>query len=236
MGLDIWSYDKDEISDFSKYNYLKNKFDIFITNKDSLQGRHIYQDNINTTQYLRSSYNIYGYNRIATKYGCLTMYDILNPVMNSMNNNNYITKESIYQSLGLSKYNLEKWIMIKYFNSNELILTPKILENSKNSNSNFLNEYIMEYTIGNSYIKLSDIFTRELIDKSISNMNNFKYRKYINKYQTEDNSLKGIIKSNNYIIGLYQDDLDYYVETAETIVKFVEELLQMEEPVLYYWG
>ena len=67
-------------------------------------------------------------------------------------------------------------------------------------------------------------------------MNNFKYRKYINKYQTKDNSLKGIIKSNNYIIGLYQDDLDYYVETAETIVKFVEELLQMEEPVLYYWG
>ena len=67
-------------------------------------------------------------------------------------------------------------------------------------------------------------------------MNNFKYRKYINKYQTEDNSLKGIIKLNNNIIGLYKDDLNYYLETAETIVEFVEELLRMEEPKLFYWG
>ena len=63
MGLDIWSYDKDDISDFSKYNYLKNKYDIFIDNKDNLQGRHIYPNNINTTQYLRSAYNQYGYNK-----------------------------------------------------------------------------------------------------------------------------------------------------------------------------
>lgn len=232
MGLDIWSYDQDKVSNFSKYNYLKNKYDIFITNKDSLQGRYIYPNNINTTQYLRSSYNGSGYDSIARVYGCMSLLQILEPICICLDKNIPITKETIYQSLGIAKCNLEKWITIKVLSDDELIFRPEVLE--------YFNTYKDDTVVNvadiifNNYI-IYNSFTVDLINKSINNMKKNKYRKYIDKYN-RNNSLKGIIKLNNNIIGLYKDDLNYYLETAEIIVKFVEELLQMEEPILNYWG
>ena len=238
MGLDIWSYDKDEISDFSKYNYLKNKFDIFITNKDSLQGRHIYQDNINTTQYLRSSYNMYGYNRMADIYKCATMYDILNPILYCTDDKHPITKDIIYQSLGIANHNLSKWKYLdEVLSKNDLLFRPLVLEyyNPDEEINELLSARAYDLLF-NSYI-VYNTTTMELINNAISNMKKFKFKKYIDKYRMSDEEvLKGILEINKNIIGLYHDDLTYYVETAETIVKFVEELLQMEEPVLCYWG
>ena len=231
MGLDVWSYDLDKISCFSKYHCTKNQYDIFIS-RDPMSGRHIYPNNINTTQYLRSSYNGSGYDSIARVYGCIPILEILNPIQDSIDNTGNITKESIQQSLGIAKCNLEKWITIKALSDNELIFRPEVLEYSNNFKDDTLVHTID--IIFNNYIIYSS-FTVDLINKSINNMKKNKYKNYIIKYN-RNNSLKGIIKLNNNIIGLYKDDLNYYLETATTIIKFVEELLQMEEPVLCYWG
>ena len=237
MGLDIWSYDKDEISDFGKYNYLKNKYDIFITNKDSLQGRHIYPNNINTTQYLRSAYNQYGYNRMASIYNCIPMDIILQPIFICVRNNSTsIPREAILESLGIASYNLLRWEQLNdILSKNGLLYRPKVLEYYKNPEDNSrlsINAFDYLYT---TYI-IYNSTTKELVDNARNNMRRFKYKRYIDKYQDNENSLKGIIKLNNNIIGLYQDDLNYYVETAQVIVEFIKELLSMEEPVVNWWG
>ena len=86
MGLDIWSYDKDRTYCLSKYHYqrLKEKEEHEglinpIYNKEDIlyeKSKTIYPENINTTQYLRSSYNDYGYNRMANIYQCVSMHEI----------------------------------------------------------------------------------------------------------------------------------------------------------------
>lgn len=248
MGLDIWSYDNDKTYCLSKYHYQRNKekeehegLKVPIYFKDDVlyeNAKSIYPDNINTTQYLRSSYNMYGYNRMAQIYECVSMHDILQPILICNNDCKPITKDVIYQSLGTAKYNLSRWEFLdEVLSKNGLLFRPVVLEyyNTDKEINDLLS--VRSYDLlFNSYIALNSI-TFDLINTAKANMNKLKYRKYVNKYKRSDEELlSGIIKINGNLIGLYQDNLTYYRQTAEIIVKFVEELLQMEEPVLCYWG
>ena len=143
----------------------------------------------------------------------------------------------IYARDIIANYNLSKWINLdEVLSKNGLLFRPVVLEyyNPKEEISDLLSVRAYDLLF-NSYIVYNSI-SFELINTAKSNMNKIKFRRYINKYQVSDGALKGIIKINGNVIGLYQDDLSYYKETAEIIVKFIEELLQMEEPKICFWG
>ena len=235
MGLDIWSYDYDRTADFSKYNYIKSQFDIFIDTIEKTKVIELYPEHICNSQYLRSSYNGYGYDTFARIYNCIELLAILHPMIYDKNKNinNIISKESIYQSLGIAKENLAKWKLIELLNNENQIYRYDVIK--YNGDSTFNNIF---YTIAtNQFIRYNN-FTCELIDKSISNLSKRKYKKYLKQYNNyiQDTEVKGIVEVDGNILVLFKDDISWYRKTAEIVVDFIETLLMMEEPIVEYWG
>ena len=235
MGLDIWSYDYDRTADFSKYNYIKSQFDIFIDTIEKTKVIELYTEHICNSQYLRSSYNGYGYDTFARIYNCIELLDILHPMIYDKNKNinNIISKEAIYQSLGIAKENLAKWKLIELLNNENQIYRYDVIK--YNGDSTFNNIF---YTIAtNQFIRYNN-FTCELIDKSISNLSKRKYKKYLKQYNNyiQDTEVKGIVEVDGNILVLFKDDISWYRKTAEIVVDFIETLLMMEEPIVEYWG
>ena len=238
MGLDIWSQDQDVIADFSKYNCIRNQFDVFI---DTIDGKvkidELYPNHVSNSQYLRSSYNGYGYDSFARVYNCVEMLFILDPIIKDYekNKNRFISKESIHQSLGIAKENLERWKYLELLNNEDQIFRYDVIK--YDNGSTFNNVF---YTIAtNQFIRYNN-FTCELIDQAKNNLNKKKFNKYLKeylgRYPEDDTYVKGIIQIDGNILILFKDNITWYRETAEIIVDFVETLLLMEEPVINYWG
>ena len=229
MGLDIWSYDKDKIAAFSKYNYIKNQFDIFISSNRTKYNE-LYPEHFCDSQYLRSAYNNYGYDSMADIYQCIPMLSILEPMVNSLNNNKYITKESIHQSLGIARENLHRWIYLQTLN--DVIYRYEVLKYNENAKFNTIFDTIMSA----AYIQYNGL-TCDIIDLAKNNLNKFKFKKYLKHIPDHDiEEIKGILEVDNQIIILLKDDIKWYKETAEIIVDFIETILLMEEPTIGYWG
>ena len=240
MGLDIWSYDRDLSSCFSKRYYEENIKPIFEIDNPKLEAikeieykdimvnpDQLYPDHYCNNQYLRSSYNNYGYDTVARHYGCILFEEILHPMVFSIEEYGYIKKEAIFASQELAALNNHKWCNLNYIQ--DLVYRYDVLE-YKNPNP----DEIFTKIITSSYIVYNS-FTKELIDQCIKNMKKPSMRKYVNRYENYAD-LIGIGKIDGNIIGLFKDDITYYRQISEIIIDFINSIKLMDDPVIQYWG
>ena len=240
MGLDIYSgdYTNDPTVPFKKSKYTTSPIYFgetrspikFIENISEINSD-LYPDHMCNKNYLRSSYNENGYDRVASRLNCIDLYSIFDPVFVNIDQDERIilSQENLILCKANAIRNKNLW----------LALDDKEFD------------YFLVYDIFDKNYK-SEIEAFELFKKIESERSDKIFMDFENRdgyFSLDGFEIYGILKNvvpdifshiksedKAGTMIVYKRDIVYYKQMSEIIIEFIDFLLQSKDPYIYFSG